>query len=718
MYLFFLSDLFRMSTSVQCYSSFFSEEMLECLRTCPEVLHAKLKVDALSNGSIYFTIPLSDSIRESLENTMGLDLSHVSSIPMRWIKGDLQPHVDTGVAEFEQTHLIYLTSSEGFLRIDDKDYPITEGSAYVFSEGSNHMTIGTGSQPRLLMGPMSEQGQPVGMFYISGAGGTTIYLRQSGADVEYSSNESSWNTVYWPCGIENTDTASGLLEMKFTTDLTLSATQWQYFIPITTHIQFGSRQLKGDGTRPIITIDGISGYNGLIQNGTEFGNGLDSILVYNVEVHAINGSTLTTDPSGKGAGWVCHNYFGKNVGNNYVINCSSDGPIAEYGGGIVGSHAGSDGSAILLVIGCSSSGSIANYAGGILGASTGSNSGEVNCRECWTTGSIGISAGGIVGQNAAESSGSLGVSRCYSTGIIGGDGGGIVGHSAGITNGSVMVSACYSTGTIQANGGGMVGSDAANTTISNCYSMGAIQTNAGGIAGLFPDPGTTSITNCYTIGSVIGGLGYFIGGSIDIPSNCYSEAANSSSGWSSTHANTVLTGLPNPTVGTSWVNTVVGQPYEVRMGYSPYSIEVITTGHALRSVHTQTVAPGGSTGSAIVSGKSYQILQLANGSPSSYGTITINGTTGVISTSSSTEAGVYTIYLRNNGSYHITELTLTVSGEIPCCERPIQWASLADDRARVNTLAGNILIGTFNTRRGPISYEDLMRIKMAYAAKI
>lgn len=712
----FLCHSIRMTSSVRSYSSVFPIEILESLRTHPVVIEAKSKVDALSKGSVYFTIPLSDSIRILLLQTMNLDLS--TSVPMRWIKGDLDPHMDTGAGEFDRTHLIYLTSSEGVLQIDETSYPITEGSAYVFSEGLPHHTIGTGMEPRLLMGPMSEQGLPVGFFEILGSAESPIYLRQNGSDIEHSSDQSTWSTVYWPCGIQNTDTSNGILTVYFTTDLILSTNQWQYFIPFTSHVRFGSRSLKTDGTRPIITVDGISNYMGLIQNGTEFVNGNANIQVCNLEVRATGGSTLATEPSGKGAGWVCHNYFGKGVGNNYVIHCSSDGAIAEYGGGIVGSHGGSYTNGTLTVIGCSSTGVIGNHGGGILGASIGSNNGHVFCRECWTTGSIGDSAGGIVGQNASEISGSLDITRCYTTGTIGNNGGGIVGYSSGVINGLVSISTCYSTGTIQSNGGGIAGSVTSNTTISNCYSTGAIQANAGGIVGLLPDPVTTTLSHCYTTGTTTGSLGYFIGGSSDIPSSSYSEAYNSSSGWESSNANLALTGVPSDVVGTSWVNTVTGQPYEVRMGYTPYSTEMITAVPALRSLYEQTVTPGGTSSPAIVSGKSYTILQIVNGSPSSYGTIIINGTTGVISTTSSTQPGVYTIYLRNTGSYHITEFNLTVSGEVPCCERPIQWASLVDDRARVNTLAGNILIGTFNARRGPISYSDLIRMKMAYAVKI
>lgn len=67
---------------------------------------------------------------------------------------------------------------------------------------------------------------------------------------------------------------------------------------------------------------------------------------------------------------------------------------------------------------------------------------------------------------------------------------------------------------------------------------------------------------------------------------------------------------------------------------------------------------------AIISGKSYSILQKKkDGSIADItNAITINLTTGIITTSS-TPTGTYIIYIRNNGSYNITELTLIIEEE-------------------------------------------------------
>ena len=88
---------------------------------------------------------------------------------MRWVKGDTPPHSDCikdftkDVAkDFANTYLAYLTDSKGRFSVDGNVYAISKGAAYVFSEGLRHETIGTGSEPRLLLGPMSEDGNSLG----------------------------------------------------------------------------------------------------------------------------------------------------------------------------------------------------------------------------------------------------------------------------------------------------------------------------------------------------------------------------------------------------------------------------------------------------------------------------------------------------------------------------------------------------------------------------
>lgn len=111
---------------------------------------------------VKFSIPLTEELKTQLENMLSIHLSNVATLPMRWIKGDTMPHIDQGEASFLKTHLIYLTDSIGSLFVDGQEYTINAGDAHIFSEGLEHYTINTGDNERLILGPMSESGFPVG----------------------------------------------------------------------------------------------------------------------------------------------------------------------------------------------------------------------------------------------------------------------------------------------------------------------------------------------------------------------------------------------------------------------------------------------------------------------------------------------------------------------------------------------------------------------------
>ena len=131
---------------------------------------------------VKFSLPLTPDIRDKLSARLGISLSSRITIPMRWIKGDTQPHIDRGESQFTKTHLVYLTSSSGSLVIDGQAYPIHAGDAHIFSEGLEHFTINTGTTERLLLGPMSETGFGVG---------AAVYIKyfESRADAE---NDNNW----------------------------------------------------------------------------------------------------------------------------------------------------------------------------------------------------------------------------------------------------------------------------------------------------------------------------------------------------------------------------------------------------------------------------------------------------------------------------------------------------------------------------------------------
>jgi hypothetical protein len=144
-----------------------SEDDVNYLIRLPEVIHAKEKIDILSNnGRVDFYIDMPTSLKKKIGNKMGINLTRMETIPMRWIKGDTAPHNDVCIKDFSNTYLAYLTNSEGRFIVDGNVYPIAKGNAYVFSEGLRHETSGTGLEPRLLLGPMSEDGNFLGAINI------------------------------------------------------------------------------------------------------------------------------------------------------------------------------------------------------------------------------------------------------------------------------------------------------------------------------------------------------------------------------------------------------------------------------------------------------------------------------------------------------------------------------------------------------------------------
>jgi predicted secreted protein len=145
--------MFNDDSMASIFRNVLSSEDIQYLNNLPEVLEAK------NSPSGRFSIELTDSIRSALA-TIGLDLSGVTTIPMRWMKGDTVPHTDKGSKYFANTFLVYLNDSTGEFVLGSNSYPITANTAFVFNEGISHKTVGT--TPRLLLGPMSELADPVG----------------------------------------------------------------------------------------------------------------------------------------------------------------------------------------------------------------------------------------------------------------------------------------------------------------------------------------------------------------------------------------------------------------------------------------------------------------------------------------------------------------------------------------------------------------------------
>ena len=121
--------------------------------------------------SAYFSVPITDSIRATLHSNLGLTVPEGVEVPMRWIYGDLPSHVDRGTTDFSTTYLVYLTESVGTLVVGEESFAIEPNTAFSFPEGIAHYTTGTGSKPRLVLGPMNEFILPVGgatiMYYLN-----------------------------------------------------------------------------------------------------------------------------------------------------------------------------------------------------------------------------------------------------------------------------------------------------------------------------------------------------------------------------------------------------------------------------------------------------------------------------------------------------------------------------------------------------------------------
>lgn len=144
------------------YSNVLSNEELDYFNNHPAVLLAKSSLDSEPSGKVYFSLPITKLIRDTLQSRFGLQLPVDSQIPMRWVKGDTAPHVDVGSSKFKNTYLLYINDSPGELIVDSESYPIQSNTGFVFNEGLSHRTQNTENVPRLLLGPMNEFVEPVG----------------------------------------------------------------------------------------------------------------------------------------------------------------------------------------------------------------------------------------------------------------------------------------------------------------------------------------------------------------------------------------------------------------------------------------------------------------------------------------------------------------------------------------------------------------------------
>jgi hypothetical protein len=151
--------------------------------------------------------------------------------------------------------------------------------------------------------------------------GGTIYIKQesSTSSIQYSSDNSNWTTINnanWPVQIINTlPSSSNVLTLLFNTDITFSSTIGNtngYFI-------IGSQYITINGNNKIVTIDSITSYPGLIQNGDASNNGFTYININYLGVITSNNSTLANF-----GGWIGKRYFGKGISSSIIYITNSN----------------------------------------------------------------------------------------------------------------------------------------------------------------------------------------------------------------------------------------------------------------------------------------------------------------------------------------------------------------------------------------------------------
>jgi len=494
--------------------------------------------------------------------------------------------------------------------------------------------------------------------------GGTYYFRQvtSTSLIEYSSDNINWTQISnanWPLQITNSSPSSNnILTVLFNTDITLSSSIGTngYFI-------IGSQYITINGNNKIVTINGITEYPGLIQNGTGSNNGYTNIIIQDLGVTS-NNSRLRSNEGG----WIGQSFFayGINSGIISVTNCYSTGSILDEQGGIFGINTGQSSSGgTIIVSNCYSTGIIRGGGGGIFGSSAGFISlVTITVTNCYSTGSI-QTGGGIFAVGAGYLlSGTITATNCYSTGTIGTYGGGIFGSSAGSNSypsGTITATNCYSTGNIQSQAGGIFGSSAGSNssgtiTATNCYTIGIITTAGNGIYG---SSKSSNCSNTYCI---------YVGGcTTDLTSSYTTQTANT---WIDNNATiTIQNNGTIPNNPSKWIDysSTTNVPW------------LLSSFNAIIYIPNTQELAAGTSGTSLAGlfspGYTYIIYNPVT-------SITIDGTTGVLTFPSTLSSGTYTINvlvgkINNNvySAYNTNIYILTVTGTISITQNYIDNAS-------------------------------------------
>ena len=126
-------------------------------------------LNKLSDGRTNTTISVSDTLKQQIDAAFGFILP--KEIPISMHIGDTTEHVDCTMydngktsKESVNTYILNLTTNVGQFKIEDKSYPLKEGTLYMFSGNTTHSTINTGDTMRLSIGACNEKGQYRGIY--------------------------------------------------------------------------------------------------------------------------------------------------------------------------------------------------------------------------------------------------------------------------------------------------------------------------------------------------------------------------------------------------------------------------------------------------------------------------------------------------------------------------------------------------------------------------
>lgn len=150
---------------MQLINNVLSNQELTNILSNIDVINNYNKLIEKKTNKILFYIDLTTNLKLELESKFNLTLTQ-QKIPLCWFNGDTEAHIDRQInnTNFDYTYIIYLSQNAGTMVIDNTNYEINYNSGFKFYKDSIHATINT--NPRLTIGPMNINSNPVGMNFI------------------------------------------------------------------------------------------------------------------------------------------------------------------------------------------------------------------------------------------------------------------------------------------------------------------------------------------------------------------------------------------------------------------------------------------------------------------------------------------------------------------------------------------------------------------------